>query len=516
MRKFAYLSLLTLLALTTCQKAGDEPKEVPMAPTELTLAQESGNQIKLTWKDNANNETGFKIERAADREEVYQLIGTVGANTTTYTDNNAPSGTRYEYRVYAYNATGKSVEYSINGIEMCPVVVTDRIDNISFSYQTQTNSASVFAAIVCQGVSPFTSMGIVWSTSPNPTVSLSTKTSINLFGPNGFWFNMTNLSLNSTYYIRAYASNSLGTTYGNEKVFKTQIIGKTVAGGNGRGGNSSQLSWPSGVARDKDGNIFVADFENHRVQKWAPGATSGTTVAGGNGSGAAANQLEYPSGICVDATGNIYVVDYRIGNFRVQKWAPGATSGTTVASGDSPGRLGVSSKYDIFVDAQGNIYLTDFDKNRVQKWAPGATSGTTVAGGNAKGSAANQLDTPTGVCLDAAGNIYVADHGNHRVQKWAPGATSGTTVAGGNTAVQLNFPTDVFIDGTGNMYVTDLGSYGVRKWAPDANSAKQVAGGSGVGSSGFQLNTPLDLIVDLNGNIYIADAGNSRIQKWVQ
>jgi len=414
MRKFAYLSLLTLLALTTCQKAGDEPKEVPMAPTELTLAQESGNQIKLTWKDNANNETGFKIERAADREEVYQLIGTVGANTTTYTDNNAPSGTRYEYRVYAYNATGKSVEYSINGIEMCPVVVTDRIDNISFSYQTQTNSASVFAAIVCQGVSPFTSMGIVWSTSPNPTVSLSTKTSINLFGPNGFWFNMTNLSLNSTYYIRAYASNSLGTTYGNEKVFKTQIIGKTVAGGNGRGGNSSQLSWPSGVARDKDGNIFVADFENHRVQKWAPGATSGTTVAGGNAKGSAANQLDTPTGVCLDAAGNIYVADH--GNHRVQKWAPGATSGTTVAGGNTAVQLNFPT--DVFIDGTGNMYVTDLGSYGVRKWAPDANSAKQVAGGSGVGSSGFQLNTPLDLIVDLNGNIYIADAGNSRIQKW--------------------------------------------------------------------------------------------------
>ena len=414
MRKFAYLSLLTLLALTTCQKAGDEPKEVPMAPTELTLDQVSANQIKLTWKDNANNETGFKIERAADREEVYQLIGTVGANTTTYTDNNAPSGTRYEYRVYAYNATGKSVEYSINGIEMCPVVVTDRIDNISFSYQTQTNSASVFAAIVCQGVSPFTSMGIVWSTSPNPTVSLSTKTSINLFGPNGFWFNMTNLSLNSTYYIRAYASNSLGTTYGNEKVFKTQIIGKTVAGGNGRGGNSSQLSWPSGVARDKDGNIYIADTYFHRVQKWAPGATSGTTVAGGNAKGSAANQLDTPTGVCLDAAGNIYVADH--GNHRVQKWAPGATSGTTVAGGNTAVQLNFPT--DVFIDGTGNMYVTDLGSYGVRKWAPDANSAKQVAGGSGVGSSGFQLNTPLDLIVDLNGNIYIADAGNSRIQKW--------------------------------------------------------------------------------------------------
>mgnify|MGYP003840735175 CR=1 FL=1 len=397
------------MALTTCQKAGDEPKEVPMAPTELTLAQESGNQIKLTWKDNANNETGFKIERLAGREEVYQLIGTVGANTITYTDNSAQPGFENNYRVYAYNATGKSVEYS-NGayIEMCPFVTTDNI------ILTSLSSARVDANNRCEGVLPITSRGVVWSTSPNPTVSLSTKTSINLFGPNGFWFNMTNLSLNSTYYIRAYASNSLGTTYGNEKVFKTQIIGKTVAGGNGRGGNSSQLSWPSGVARDKDGNIFVADFENHRVQKWAPGATSGTTVAGGNAKGSAANQLDTPTGVCLDAAGNIYVADH--GNHRVQKWAPGATSGTTVAGGNTAVQLNFPT--DVFIDGTGNMYVTDLGSYGVRKWAPDANSAKQVAGGSGVGSSGFQLNTPLDLIVDLNGNIYIADAGNSRIQKW--------------------------------------------------------------------------------------------------
>ena len=514
MRKFAFLSLLTLLALTTCKKAGDEPKEVPMAPTELTLDQVSANQIKLTWKDNANNETGFKIERIADREDVYQLIGTVGANTITYTDNNAQPGSTYSYRVYAYNATGKSVEYS-NGasIDICPFVTTDN------TILTSLSSARVDAYIRCEGVLPITSRGVVWSTSPNPTVTLSTKTSESLLGGNRFSSTITNLVKNAAFYVRAYVTNSLGTAYGNERPLYTPNYGITVAGGNGSGGNSSQLSWPSGVAKDKDGNIYVADVMNHRIQKWAPGATSGTTFAGGNGMGPASNQLYWPTGVCVDASGNIYVVDIKVGNYRVQKWAPGATSGTTVASGDSKGEVSsVFYKYDIFVDGMGNLYLTDIDNHRVQKWAPGATSATTVAGGNGKGSAANQFDRPTGVYVDAAGNIYVADVMNHRIQKWAQGATSGTTVAGGNgqgyAANQLSSPTDVFIDGTGNMYIADGFNHRVQKWAPGATSGTTVAGGSGRGSSESYLDGPLDLIVDLNGNIYIADVSNYRIQKW--
>ena len=54
---------------------------------------------------------------------------------------------------------------------------------------------------------------------------------------------------------------------------------------------------------DNSGNVYVADVYNNRVQKWAPGATSGITVAGGNGPGNAANQLFQPYAIWVDAAG---------------------------------------------------------------------------------------------------------------------------------------------------------------------------------------------------------------------
>jgi DNA-binding beta-propeller fold protein YncE len=69
---------------------------------------------------------------------------------------------------------------------------------------------------------------------------------------------------------------------------------------------------------DASGNLYVSDGFNQRIQKWAPGATTGTTVAGGNGDGSAANQFSYPSGLFVDASGNIYVSDWN--NNRIQKW----------------------------------------------------------------------------------------------------------------------------------------------------------------------------------------------------
>ncbi len=111
--------------------------------------------------------------------------------------------------------------------------------------------------------------------------------------------------------------------------------GITVAGGNGPGVNANQLSAPTGVYVDGSGNVYVADPQNHRIQRWAPGATTGSTVAGGNGPGVNANQLNSPWAVYVDGSGNVYVADSE--NHRIQRWAPGATSGTTVAGGNGQG-----------------------------------------------------------------------------------------------------------------------------------------------------------------------------------
>jgi sugar lactone lactonase YvrE len=72
---------------------------------------------------------------------------------------------------------------------------------------------------------------------------------------------------------------------------------------------------------DSNENLYIADGYNHRVQRWAPGATSGVTVAGGNGYGSAANQLDNPVAVALDSNGDLYVADED--NDRVQRWAPG-------------------------------------------------------------------------------------------------------------------------------------------------------------------------------------------------
>ena len=82
---------------------------VPTAPSNLTATAVSSSQINLSWSDNSNNETGFKIERCQGGGCTgFVQIAQVGANVTTFSNTGLSSNTRYRYRVRAFNAVGNS------------------------------------------------------------------------------------------------------------------------------------------------------------------------------------------------------------------------------------------------------------------------------------------------------------------------------------------------------------------------------------------------------------------------
>ncbi|CAF2977042.1 unnamed protein product, partial [Rotaria sp. Silwood2] len=86
-----------------------------------------------------------------------------------------------------------------------------------------------------------------------------------------------------------------------------------------------------GLTLDLSNTLYIADWYNNRVQAWLQGASTGITVAGGSSgvSGSTANYLNMPSDVAVDSNGNVYVSDTL--NNRVQFWAKSASSGTTIA-----------------------------------------------------------------------------------------------------------------------------------------------------------------------------------------
>jgi sugar lactone lactonase YvrE len=92
--------------------------------------------------------------------------------------------------------------------------------------------------------------------------------------------------------------------------------GILVAGGQSDGQDLAHLWCPNGIIVDKEGTIYIADSQNHRVMRWRKGAHQGELIAGGHGQGENADQLDEPKSLSFDNNGNLYVADKN--NHRVQ------------------------------------------------------------------------------------------------------------------------------------------------------------------------------------------------------
>jgi sugar lactone lactonase YvrE len=316
-------------------------------------------------------------------------------------------------------------------------------------------------------------------------------------------------------------------------------------GDNGQGVNA-QLQHPAGVSVDANGNVFIADFSNHRIRKLAANGiittVAGTGIAGSGGDNGPATsaQLAFPADVEVDTAGNLFIADYL--NDRVRMVNVSAVintvagNGTTGFSGDGGPATAAQlySPFGVTTDVAGNLYIADVDNRRVRRVnsagiiATLAGSGSLGFSGDGPAGLFAQVRSPRDAALDPSGNLYVADQDNHRIRKVTP-AGAVNTIAGAGiqglagdggpaTAARLNFPGGVVFDGSGSVVIADSGNHRIREITP----AGMIVTIAGTGTAGFsgdggpasiaQLNQPLDMARDGAGNLFIADVGNHRIR----
>ena len=364
--------------------------------------------------------------------------------------------------------------------------------------------------------------------------------------------------------------------WGNDRIRRvdgTSGIISTVAGGglsfgDGVPATEAFLPYPSGVAVDASGNLYIGShsrevFNNpsstiHRVDAATKtiSRVAGTGTAGfsGDGGPATAAQLDEPRRVALDASGTLYIADSH--NHRLRRVDAGSGIISTVAgSGPTGFSLGAGFSGDggpataarlyfpagIVVDGLGNCYISDEENHRIRKVDASSGIISTVAGSGSQGfvgdggpATAASLHysfginvSPAGLAVDAAGNLHIGDIRHHRIRKVDEGNSTISTVAGDGThgfltvqdggpatAAALSFPGNgVAADLSGNVYFTN-GSR-VLKVAAGSGIISTVAGGgsgqgpqSGVPATAVQL-SPSGLTVDASGNLYIAHTQGS-------
>ena len=373
----------------------------------------------------------------------------------TLSNPNGLSSDRYDNLYISDQNNDRYLELSLTsaGFGQVPVNTTSATQTLNFSISNATVGS---IAVLTTGIS-----GLDFNDAGGDTCTATTYTATTSCTVNVSFKPMTPGLRVGAVVIADGSGNALATV----PIFGTGTGPEVGFGPSSAATWSSDYVYPSTLAVDAAGDVFVVDAEAGSVYKVTPGG-SRTSIGG---------VFSQPEGGAVDGAGNVYVTD---GENLYMVTPAGAR--TTIGSGfTSPGGLAV--------DGAGNVYVTN--ASSVYKVTPGGVQ-TTVGSG---------FKFPAGLAVDAAGNVYVADAGSgvDKVYKVTPGGVQ-TTVGSG-----FSIPVGVAVDAAGDVYVLDTGSSSLFEVTP--------AGSQSTVSTAFS--SPNGVAIDSTGNLYVADSNNGRVAK---
>ncbi len=261
------------------------------------------------------------------------------------------------------------------------------------------------------------------------------------------------------------------------------------------GCGAGQFNHPTGVATDPQGNIYVSDTGNRRIQKFT---TSGEYMAGWSG-----RELSAPIGLAV-GNDRLYVVDASLAHVLVYT-LDGVLIHAWGTFGSCPGQF--DNPYGIAVGPDGCVYVADTGNHRIQKFGP---DGAFMLAWGSSGSMDGQFQSPCGIAIDACGLISISDTGNGQIQTFNPdGGMLATWGTPGGDIWQLAYPVGIAIDATGDRLVADRLSHQVKQFT--AFGEWMSAWGS-YGHDSGQFDNPFGVAVSPDGDVYVSDRNNHRIE----
>ena len=513
------------------------------------------SSTKVTLVSGLTSPSG--LARYANGTLFYSSYTTVGTYLTTSTIPTTPVGT---------SSASSSITFTVGTAGTLPTlsnanVLTQGASGLDFTLGAgSTCTGAVTAGQVC-------TVNVVFT----PKYPGQRLGAVNLYDSTGTNLIATALiSGTGTGPLLTLSPGLISTVAGNGSSGYTasQDAGTTAA-------TAASLNYPSGVATDGAGNLYIADYINNRVRKVTAATGFISTVAGngtacaaptaspacGDGAAATAASIQYPISVAVDGAGNLYISD--AGNQRIRKvtastgfisTVAGNGTATYVASQDmgttAATATSINGPNGVVVDGAGNLYIADQNNNRIRKVTASTGFISTVAGNGVSGYTPSQdtgttaataasLSNPSSVVVDGAGNLYIADSNNQRIRRVTASTGFISTVAGNGsqgytasqdtgttaaTATSLNDPNGIAVDAAGNLYIADQYNLRIRKVTAATGFISTVAGNGVSGYTASQntgttaataasLQNPAGVAVDGAGNLYIGGYADQRVRK---
>jgi DNA-binding beta-propeller fold protein YncE len=333
------------------------------------------------------------------------------------------------------------------------------------------------------------------------------------------------------------------------------FAGEFGSPGTGSGQFSHFYESAMGVALDGEGNIFVTDSNDDRVEDWQipHSVVKPIYLTGVGKTGSEPGEFRHPAGLAVDNHDDVWVPD--LGNDRIQEFNRNGEfikqigeSGFGDGQFNNPKSIAFTEAEDFWVADSGSSRLEEFNQK-----------GEFIKAVGSRGEGNGQFNGPEAVAVAPDGNIWVADTYNYRVVEldeegkfirvvpialshieptgiafepdgdawiadWADNRVVEVdpqgevihqiaTTGDGTGEAEFSHPDTLTVDEQGILYVVDQMNDRVELFGPDGEYISQF-GSAGSNAGQFHFGYPTGIAVDRRGDIWVADSENNRIEKW--
>ena len=261
-----------------------------------------------------------------------------------------------------------------------------------------------------------------------------------------------------------------------------------------------EFSHPQFIAVDNDGNLYITDLGNKRVQKLS---SSGEYILDWGQSGKKPGEFHYPSGIAV-SDDSVFVADRDLN--RIQKFSlDGEFIAQWGTKGTGDGQLLFPNGVSIYDDV---VYVVDTGNQRIQTFS---TSGEFISSFGSSGVKPGQFLTIVGIDIDYDGNVYVTDKGNSKIEKFS---SDGTLIKSYPFYYSnYNFsPESLVVDPSGKMFVVNSANDRVLHLSQDSGLKLNIFDQIGPLVDSFDIVT--DVAIGINGELLVVDSANHTIKSF--